>query len=91
MPQMFVSMAVAVAHIGVNQLLVNTLGLGFLGAAWSIVIASFNTTALTALWVVVAGMQDRVWGTPTWGAFQVALLLLYLQSIFVNSRIGASS
>lgn len=73
LPQMFVSIAVAAAHVGVNQLLVNTLGLGFLGAAWAIGIASFNTTLFTAAWVAIAGMQDRVWGKPTWGAFQVAL------------------
>ena len=70
-PQMFVSIGVAALHVGVNHLLVNTLGLGFLGAAWAIGIASFNTTLFTAMWVAVAGMQDRVWGRPTWGAFQV--------------------
>ncbi len=71
LPQMFVSIAVAALHFGVNHLLVNTLGLGFLGAAWAIGIASFNTTALTAAWVALAGMRDRVWGKPTWQAFQV--------------------
>ena len=70
-PQMFVSIGVAALHVGVNHLLVNSLGLGFLGAAWAIGIASFNTTLFTAMWVAVAGMQDRVWGRPTWGAFQV--------------------
>ena len=73
---MFVSIGVAALHVGVNHLLVNTLGLGFLGAAWAIGIASFNTTLFTAMWVAVAGMQDRVWGRPTWGAFQVLAVLL---------------
>ena len=66
-PQMFVSIGVAALHVGVNHLLVNTLGLGFLGAAWAIGIASFNTTLFTAMWVAVAGMQDRVWGTSHLG------------------------
>ena len=80
-PQMFVSIGVAALHVGVNHLLVNTLELGFLGAAWAIGIASFNTTLFTAIWVAVAGMQDRVWGRPTWGAFQVLAVLLLCISL----------
>ena len=80
-PQMIVSIAVAALHVGVNYLLVNTLGLGFLGAAWAIGIASFNTTLFTAIWVAVAGMQDRVWGRPTWGAFQVFAVILHCSTL----------
>ena len=86
-PQMFVSLVVAALHVGVNHLLVNTLGLGFLGAAWAIGIASFNTTLLTALWVAVAGMQDRVWGRPTWGAFQVVAAFFALHHCHCSQRL----
>ena len=81
---MFVSIGVAALHVGVNHLLVNTLGLGFLGAAWAIGIASFNTTLFTAIWVAVAGMQDRVWGRPTWGAFQVLAVLLHCIALLAS-------
>ena len=84
---MFVSIAVAALHFGVNHLLVNTLGLGFLGAAWAIVIASFNTTALTALWVAVTGMKDRVWGKPTWQAFQVTPLM----AVYCSASLSCSN
>lgn len=70
-PQMVISMIVAVLHIFINIFLIHTLGLGFLGAAYAICLASFNNTWLTAAYIVIAGMQDRVWGTPTWDAFKV--------------------
>ncbi len=70
-PQMTISMIVAVLHIFINILFIHTLGLGFLGAAYAICLASLNNTLLTAAYVVIAGMQDRVWGRPTWDAFKV--------------------
>ncbi|KAK9917743.1 hypothetical protein WJX75_007734 [Coccomyxa subellipsoidea] len=69
-PQMAISMVVAGVHVFANIFFIHTLGLGFLGAAYAICLASLNNTLLTAGYVVVAGMQDRVWGQPTWDAFK---------------------
>ncbi|CAL8463544.1 g3078 [Coccomyxa elongata] len=69
-PQMAISMIVAVLHIFINIFFIHTLGLGFLGAAYAICLASLNNTLLTAAYIVIAGMQDRVWGRPTWDAFK---------------------
>lgn len=72
-PQMVISIIVAGLHVFANILFIHTLGLGFLGAAYAICLASLNNTLLTAAYVVLAGMQDRVWGRPTWDAFKVRI------------------
>lgn len=68
---MAISMVVAGVHVFANIFFIHTLGFGFLGAAYAICLASLNNTLLTAGYVIVAGMQDRVWGQPTWDAFKV--------------------
>jgi MATE family multidrug resistance protein len=70
-PQMVISLIVAALHVLANTFFIHTLGMGFLGAAYAICLASLNNTLLTAAYVAVAGMQDRVWGSPTWDAFKV--------------------
>jgi MATE family multidrug resistance protein len=70
-PQMFISIVVAALHVMFNYLLIHVAGLGFLGAAYAIGIASLNNTLLTAAWVALSGMQGRVWGRLTWDAFKV--------------------
>ncbi|EIE27606.1 MATE efflux family protein [Coccomyxa subellipsoidea C-169] len=69
-PQMAISMVVAGVHVFANIFFIHTLGFGFLGAAYAICLASLNNTLLTAGYIIVAGMQDRVWGQPTWDAFK---------------------
>lgn len=90
-PQMVVSVAVAGLHVLANIFFIHTLGLGFLGAAYAICLASLNNTLLTAAYVLIAGMQDRVWGTPTWDAFKVRCFSILQQWLFSHTFLRHST
>ncbi|KAL4431763.1 hypothetical protein ABPG77_002979 [Micractinium sp. CCAP 211/92] len=70
LPQMWISSAVAVQHVGATWLFIHPLRMGYVGAAWSTVWSSFLATALIAAYVRASGLHRRVWHSPNGVVFQ---------------------
>ena len=60
----------AAQHVGATYLCIYTFRGGYLGAAWATMWSNLLAALLLAGYVRLAGLQARVWGTPSRAALQ---------------------
>lgn len=66
-PQMVISVAVVPLHVLTNKLFIFHFGYGYLGAGIAMSLSSLYVFVLTSIWITLAGLAPRVWGTcSTW-------------------------